>query len=110
VLGLRHIQSDGADVAVWALHDFPGYDPFRVPGIWAAELATGGVGIYLLVADRSAIKRVASNGGIAIVPAGHGLRTGNTPSVSLVSAIVPLKSGDALVLDENENVLLRLSY
>ena len=41
-----------ADVAVWALHDFPGYDPFRVPGIWAAELATGGVGIYLLVADR----------------------------------------------------------
>jgi DNA-binding beta-propeller fold protein YncE len=64
----------------------------------------------LLVADRTAIKRVSQSGAVAIVPAGHGLRLGSNPNVSLVAAIVPLGNHDALVVDESENVLLRLFY
>ena len=41
-----------ASVAVWLTHDFLANDPFRFPGVWAAALAIGGVGIYLLVTDR----------------------------------------------------------
>jgi O-antigen ligase len=41
-----------ANVAVWLMHDFLAKDPFRYPGVWAAALAIGGVGIYLLVTDR----------------------------------------------------------
>jgi O-antigen ligase len=40
-----------ANAAVWLVRDFVS-DPFRYPGVWAAAIAIGGVGIYLLVADR----------------------------------------------------------
>jgi len=64
----------------------------------------------LLVVDRSSVGRIAAGRITRLVVGGRALRIGANPMVSQPAAIADVGEGDALVVDRQENVLVRLRY